>query len=317
MLVFGPIPSRRLGRSLGINNIPPKSCSYSCVYCQVGPTRETEIIPRPFYTPEEIFEETNEHLKQVREKGDYVDYLSFVPDGEPTLDARLGETIERLRTLDVPIAVISNASLIWREDVRATLALADWVSLKVDALDDDLWRKINRPHPSLEHQAILGGMMQFARSYKGILATETMLVKDLNDSDQAATALASFLERLAPDRAYLSLPIRPPAVVGTRAPDEAAVNRFYQIVHRKIAHLELTGAYEGNAFGTTGNVREDLLAITSVHPMREEAIRAFLERNNADWSLIEQLISEGALMPTEYEGITFYVHRMPRNDEQS
>jgi wyosine [tRNA(Phe)-imidazoG37] synthetase (radical SAM superfamily) len=313
MLVFGPIPSRRLGRSLGINNIPPKSCSYSCVYCQVGPTRETEITPRAFFAPEQIFEETRRHLQQVRNQGDHVDYLSFVPDGEPTLDVRLGETIKLLRSLDVPIAIISNASLIWREEVRKTLALADWVSLKVDAIADDLWRKINRPHPSLDHQAILDGMMQFAHSFKGILATETMLVKGLNDNDEAATALADFLQRLAPDRAYLSLPIRPPAVAGTHAPDEATVNRFYQIVHRQIPFLELTGAYEGNAFGTTGNVRDDLLAITSVHPMREEAVHALLDRNNEEWGLVEELISEGKLMVTDYEGIRFYVHRIPRN----
>jgi len=313
MLVFGPIPSRRLGRSLGINNIPPKSCSYSCVYCQVGPTSKTEIVPRAFYTPEQIFEETQLHLQQVTDQGDHVDYLSFVPDGEPTLDTRLGETIALLRSLETPIAVISNASLIWRAEVRETLALADWVSLKVDAIDEDVWRLTNRPHPALDHQAILDGMMQFAGSYKGILATETMLVKDLNDSSEAATALAGFLQRLAPDRAYLSLPIRPPAVSGTHAPDEATVNRFYQIVHRQIPFLELTGAYEGNAFGTTGNVRDDLLAITSVHPMREEAVHVFLDRNNEEWNLVEQLISEGKLMVTEYEGIRFYVHRIPRN----
>jgi wyosine [tRNA(Phe)-imidazoG37] synthetase (radical SAM superfamily) len=315
MLIFGPIPSRRLGRSLGINNIPPKSCSYSCVYCQVGPTRETEITPRAFYAPEQIFEETRCHLQQVRKQGDHVDYLSFVPDGEPTLDTQLSDAIGLLRSLDVSIAIISNASLIWREDIRKTLALADWVSLKVDAIDENIWRQINRPHPDLDHQKILDGMMQFAADYKGILATETMLVKNLNDSDEAATALADFLQRLAPDRAYLSLPIRPPAVSDTHAPDEATVNRFFQIVHQQIPFLELTGAYEGNAFGTTGNVMEDLLAITSVHPMREEAVHAFLEKNHADWTLIEQLITDEKLMITDYEGIRFYIHRVPRNLE--
>lgn len=96
LLTFGPVPSRRLGRSLGINNIPPKFCSYSCVYCQVGPTLKTEIVPRAFYTPERIQSEVRQHLAQVRERGEHIDYLTFVPDGEPSLDARLGETIEAL-----------------------------------------------------------------------------------------------------------------------------------------------------------------------------------------------------------------------------
>ena len=111
MLVFGPVPSRRLGRSLGINNIPPKACSYSCIYCQVGPTRAAEIIPRVFYAPQRIRREVEARLAQVRERGEAVDYLTFVPDGEPTLDVNLGETIGLLRPLDVPIAVISNASV--------------------------------------------------------------------------------------------------------------------------------------------------------------------------------------------------------------
>jgi len=96
VLTFGPVPSRRLGRSLGINNIPPKACSYSCVYCQVGPTRATEIVPRKFYTPDQIYQEVVKHLVQTREKDDQVDYLTFVPDGEPTLDSRLSEICANL-----------------------------------------------------------------------------------------------------------------------------------------------------------------------------------------------------------------------------
>jgi len=105
MLIFGPVPSRRLGRSLGINNIPPKSCTYSCVYCQVGPTARTEVVPRAFYAPARIVREVKRHLSRLRERGERVDYLTFVPDGEPTLDDQLGETIERLRPLGIPIAV--------------------------------------------------------------------------------------------------------------------------------------------------------------------------------------------------------------------
>ena len=145
MLTFGPVPSRRLGHSLGINNIPPKSCSYSCIYCQVGPTKNTEIVPRLFYTPEQIFLEVEKHLSLIQKKGEQVDYLTFVPDGEPSLDIQLSETIERLRPLGIPIAIISNASLIWRKEIRDTFAKADWVSLKVDAIDETLWQRSTIP----------------------------------------------------------------------------------------------------------------------------------------------------------------------------
>lgn len=309
-ITFGPVPSRRLGRSLGINNIPPKVCSYACVYCQVGPTPETEMVPRAFYGPDQIFGQVKKHLARVVEKGEQVDYLTFVPDGEPSLDARLSETIERLRPLGIPIAVISNASLVWRQDVRETLARADWVSLKVDAVEDDLWRRINRPHATLDHRAILEGMLRFASEFKGTLATESMLVRGLNDTAQAASHLASFLGKLAPDISYLSVPTRPPAEKSVHAPDEATLNLFYQTIRSQVNHVELMTGYEGNAFVSTGNVVEDLLAITSVHPMREEAVRELLSKARSNWHLVQRLVDERQLIQTEYEGQKFYVRRL-------
>ncbi|MEA2094919.1 MAG: radical SAM protein, partial [Pseudomonadota bacterium] len=305
MLTFGPVPSRRLGRSLGINNIPPKACSYSCVYCQVGPTRTTEIVPGKFYTPDQIYQEVVKHLVQTREKDDRVDYLTFVPDGEPTLDSRLSETIERLRPLGIPVAIISNASLIWCEEVRKSLMKADWVSLKVDAIDETLWRWINRPHPSLDHQAILDGMSVFADDFRGTLTTESMIVKGLNDNDQAANDLAGFLGKLGPDIAYLSVPTRPPTEKSVHAPDEATLNCIYQIISQKVKNLELLTGYEGNAFASTGDVAEDLLSITSVHPMREEAVRKLMDKAGTHWHVVEQLIADEQLKMTEYEGRKF------------
>lgn len=310
MLIFGPVPSRRLGRSLGINNIPPKACSYSCIYCQVGPTLSAETVPHPFYTPDQICSEVDKHLKQAQEKGEQVDYLTFVPDGEPTLDSRLGETIERLRPLGIPIAVISNASLIWREEVRETLAKVDWVSLKVDAIEDSLWRRINRPHASLNHQAILEGMSAFAKDFNGTLATESMLVSGLNNNEQAVTDLAGFLGKLNPNIAYLSIPTRPPTEKSVHAPNEATVNTAYQIVSEQVNSVELITGYEGNAFASTGNAAEDLLSITSVHPMREEAVRELLSKAGSNWHLVEKLIDGHQLIQTEYEGRKFYVRRL-------
>lgn len=309
-LIFGPVPSRRLGRSLGINNIPPKACSYSCVYCQLGPTLATETVPRAFHAPEQLFEAVNRHLTRVREKGGQVDYLTFVPDGEPTLDAGLGETIARLRPLGIPVAVISNASLVWRADVRAALAKADWVSLKVDAVDATLWHRINRPHSFLDHCAILDGMLAFAGDYHGNLVTESMLVAGLNDSAGAAGELADFLGKLAPDVAYLSVPTRPPAERSVYPPDEARLNLIYQTVSRQVDRVELLTGYEGNVFASTGNLVDDLLSITSVHPMREDAVHELLSRAGAGWELVQGLLDQRRLVQTEYQGRKFYLRRL-------
>lgn len=120
-IAFCPVPSRRLGRSLGINNIPPKHCSYSGIYCQVGPTAAQEVTPREFYSLQEIRCQVEQRLQAVRARGEAVDCLTFVPDGEPTLDSQLGKAIDSLRDLGLPIVVISNSTLIGREDVRAVL----------------------------------------------------------------------------------------------------------------------------------------------------------------------------------------------------
>lgn len=149
-IIFGPVPSRRLGRSLGINNIPPKACSYSCVYCQVGPTRASEAVPRGFYPPLEVVRQVREAVKDLRSRGERIDYLTFVPDGEPTLDAGLSQEIDLLRPLGVPIAVISNVSLAWRPEVAGALNKADWVSVKVDTVDKRAWRRMNRPHRDMQ-----------------------------------------------------------------------------------------------------------------------------------------------------------------------
>ncbi|MGM0627971.1 MAG: radical SAM protein, partial [Candidatus Fermentibacterota bacterium] len=177
MIAFGPVPSRRLGRSLGVNNIPPKTCTYACVYCQLGTTGRIRMDRQELYAPEELASAVRDKVAASREKGESIDYLTFVPDGEPTLDVNLGRHMELLRPLGIPIAVISNASLVWREDVRSDLSGADWVSLKADAASEDVWRRVNRPHGRLDLQAIQEGMLAFAEGFDGKLVTETMLVR--------------------------------------------------------------------------------------------------------------------------------------------
>jgi wyosine [tRNA(Phe)-imidazoG37] synthetase (radical SAM superfamily) len=273
-IVYGPVPSRRLGRSLGINNIPPKTCSYSCVYCQLGRTTNIHVERGAFYKPPEIVRSVTEKIRRAREKGEPVDYITFVTEGEPTLDVNLGESIILLSKLGIKIAVITNASLIWREDVRRDLQKADWVSIKVDATTPGVWNRVNRPHGDLRLDVILEGIISFARSFEGVLTTETMLIKGVNDSISEIRHVAEFLEKLEPDKAYLAIPTRPPAEQIEPA-IEPIINEAYQIFIERLSHVEYLIGYEGNAFASTGDVPEDLLNITAVHPMREEAVAKF------------------------------------------
>jgi wyosine [tRNA(Phe)-imidazoG37] synthetase (radical SAM superfamily) len=312
MIAYGPVPSRRLGRSLGINNIPPKACTYACAYCQVGRTMDMSIERREFYRPEDIVREIRIRLEDVDRMGESVDFVSFVPDGEPTLDLNLGREIELLREFERPVAVITNATLLTLPDVREELATADWVSLKVDTLDEDTWHRLNRPHKALNLPDILGGMMEFRSMFTGTLVTETMLVAGVNDTDRHATAAATFLSHLGPDKAYLSVPTRPPAVAWVRPPSSEAMVRYHEVFETRVSGVEYLMGYEGSTFSAAGDPRENLLSVTAVHPMRRDAVEQLLAKAGATWDLVEELLRDGSLREADYSGHRYYLRRPGR-----
>ena len=308
MFAFGPVPSRRLGRSLGINNIPPKTCSYSCIYCQLGRTSQLIANRQAFYKPKEIFKEVKRKVDEVISRNENIDYLTFVPDGEPTLDINLGEEISLLRQIGIPIAVLTNASLLWREDVREDLLEADLVSLKVDAVNQVLWMKINRPHKSLSLDKVLDGIVDFAEAFRGTIISETMLIDEIEYDDELRK-IAVFLGELdGLKKAYIAVPTRPPTEKWVRPAREEIVNLAYQIFSERLGaeRVEYLIGYEGNAFAFTGNVREDLLAILAVHPMRKEAVEKFLKRANAEWCMVEELLHEKGFM---FAALTLWLER--------
>jgi len=306
-LTFGPVPSRRLGRSLGINNIPPKTCTYACVYCQLGRTPNLQVARQSFYSPEEITQAVQNKVEQAQAAGETIDYLTFVPDGEPTLDINLGRTIQMLKPLGIPIAVITNSSLIDLLEVQDALSAADWVSLKLDAFDEAIWHRIDRPHGRLRLPEVLSGALAFARYYPGRLATETMLVAGVNDSQDHLAAIADFLDILRPDIAYLSIPTRPPAEGWVNAPDEHILVRAYEVFSAQVSHVEWLIGYEGDTFSATGDTVNDLLSITAVHPMRQEAVESLLRRNGAGWDVVKGMIENGHLKELEYGGHKYYL----------
>jgi len=306
MIVYGPVPSRRLGRSLGVNHVPPKTCSYSCVYCQLGRTDQMTCERRKFYDPVHIAELVEEKLSNLQEE---VDYVSFVPDGEPTLDVNLGEEIELVNGLGIKTAVICNSSLIWREDVRNDLCKADWVSLKVDAVTDEMWRRVDRPHGKLRLENILDGLISFKEDYNGVLTTETMLVDGFNDVYEPEK-VADFIREIDPDISYVALPTRPPAEGWVKPAKEEAVNRAYQVFSSVLDKVEYLIGYEGNAFSSSGDFEDDILSITSVHPMREDGVRDLVRSDSACWGDVDRLISENKLVELDYQDNRFYMRRI-------
>jgi wyosine [tRNA(Phe)-imidazoG37] synthetase (radical SAM superfamily) len=263
-----------------------------------------------FYEPEKILRDVEEKVEKAYEAGEHIDYLTFVPDGEPTLDVNLGRAIELLRPLGIRIAVITNGSLIWRQEVKEALAQADWVSLKADSTRRGIWRRVDRPHGKLSLSRIVDGALEFSKGYRGELATETMLVEGVNDGVEHLRGVADLLGVLEPDTAFLAVPTRPPAKQWVRSPKERVINLAYQVFDEKVDQVELLIGYEGNAFAFTGNVEEDLLSITAVHPMREGAVREFLARAMTDWSVVERLIARSQLVELDYQEQRFYMRRL-------
>ncbi|WP_457553337.1 radical SAM protein [Desulfobacula sp.] len=308
--IFGPVPSRRLGKSVGINNIPPKICTYSCVYCQLGRSLKMVTDRFTYYDPDILLTETKEKIKNARLNNEPIDYLTIVSDGEPTLDANLGQLIEKLKPLGIKIAVITNSTLLNRTDVRQELCRADWVSVKIDTLDEKIWKKIDRPHKKIKFDAVLEGVCSFSKEFKGLLVSETMLVKGLNDDAQGLEKTAEFISKIHCTQAYLSIPTRPPALKWVHPPEEQKINRAYHIFDTHALNTEYLIGYEGNQFAYTGNTEADILSITSVHPMREDAVYAYLKKANKEFSIIEKLLSEKKLFVSTYNNKRFYLRTL-------
>jgi wyosine [tRNA(Phe)-imidazoG37] synthetase (radical SAM superfamily) len=299
-----------LGRSLGVNNIPPKYCSYSCVYCQLGITYNLTIERRQFYEPKEIFKEAKEKIIRLKEIGEKVDFITFVPDGEPTLDINLGEEIRMLKSFSIPVAVITNSSLLFLESVRQDLYEADLVSLKVDTVSELTFKKINRPNHFLNLDAIFDGIVEFSKVFKGKLITETMLVKGINDSGEELKDIASFIAKINPSKSYISIPTRPPAESWVIFPEEEVLNMAYQIFREKIKNVNMLITPEEGEFTITDDLQEDLLSIVSVHPIREEEIHKLLSEKRSDFSLVSSLIKEGKIKKVKYNNKIFYIRKL-------
>jgi wyosine [tRNA(Phe)-imidazoG37] synthetase (radical SAM superfamily) len=310
--VFGPVPSRRLGKSVGINNIPPKICTYSCVYCQLGKSLKMVSDRCTYYDPDSLLAETKGKIKNAQSNHEPIDYLTIVSDGEPTLDEKLGQLIDRLSTLGIKTAVITNSTLLNRPDVRQDLCKADWVSVKIDTLDEKIWKKIDRPHNKIKFDDILDGIRSFSTEFKGQLVTETMLVKGVNDDTQSLEKTAQFISKINCSLAYLSIPTRPPAVKWVSPPEEETINRAYNVFNARGLNTEYLIGYEGNQFAYTGNIEADILSITSVHPMREDAVNAYLKKANGDFSTIEKLLDENKILVSEYNNERFYLRTLTK-----
>ena len=207
--LYGPVPSRRLGRSLGIDLVPHKICTYDCIYCQIGDTTEKTLARKEYVPVREIIEEVGRFLK---EGAPSVDHLSLSGSGEPTLHSQIRSVIEGIRAItSIPVAVITNGSLLCEEEVRQDLLRADIVLPSLDAVSSDVFMRINRPLPGFSVEKVIEGLVEFRKVYKGQIWLEILFCKGINDGKEELMRMKKVVDRIQPDLIHLNTVVRPPS----------------------------------------------------------------------------------------------------------
>jgi len=303
--IYGPVPSRRLGNSLGIDPIPSKTCNYQCIYCQLGKTTNFTNERKDFCPKEEIIKEMEESINLNKNE---FDYITFVGSGEPTLYKSLGGLILKAKELsEKPICVITNGGLLYHEDVRDELIFSDVVLPTLDAGDEKLFIKINRPHPSIKFEKMIQGYIDFRKEFNGKFWIEIMLLKGINDSKEELLKIKNKLDLIKPDRIDINVPIRPPTESWVQIPDKSVIPILNDVF----------GEYNNINFPERGkfsifslDFEMELKTLLERHPMRQEQIiETFYSKKFNEQDILLQLntlASQNKIIKVIYNNQTFW-----------
>jgi len=299
--VYGPVPSRRLGISLGISPIPKKTCNYSCIYCQLGRTDRMTNTRQMFFTVKEIMDEFDEVLRNNIN----FDVVTIVGEGEPTLYLGLGELISEIqKRTDKPVAVITNGALFYDANLRSELYKADIVLPTMDAYDDESFKKVNRTYGTIDFKMVNDGLKTFSEEYQGQLWIELMLINGINDDDESLIKYSEALKKLKYARLYINTPVRPPAESYVKAVDREKMNHAVDIMggisidllDSQGFHSEIKDHYEA------------IMSIIKRHPMNQFEIEGFLKSrscNNID-AILDYLKKDSKVVVVNYKGYDTY-----------
>lgn len=304
-VVYGPVRSRRLGYVIGINNIKPKVCSYNCIYCPSGKTSCCSICTNYCLSPYELHLSVKNKLKELKENHKKIDYIVFAGSGAPTLDSSLSKEILLLREFGYKIAVFTNSSLVWGDNIQEELMFADYVSLKIDTVNEATWQKLNRPHRRLDYDLILDGISEFAKRFKGTLTTETMLIKGFNDNESEIDELSKFLNKLNHSASYFMTPMYPSAENFAVSPDDETLKQLAVIIKEKVANSVLLCCSETEEFFATNDFENELLGLLSIHPVSKEAIDNYT-KNPSDIDKLENLLKNNLVEILNHNGKEFF-----------
>ncbi len=303
--VFGPVPSRRLGHSLGVDLVPYKTCSYDCVYCQLGRTSEKTAARRGYVPTDEVIRELEQKLKEPGT----IDYVTFSGSGEPTLHSGLGELIRAAKRLtDVPVAVLTNGSLLWDAGVREALAPADLIVPSLDAGSEELFRYINRPCAGLSFRRVVDGTVELCKRHREKVWLEVMLLAGVNVTAGELRALNSIIKKANPAKVQLNTVTRPAAEpFAERVPPEG----MRELADRFDGNVEIISDFDRPPrLGEAAAMENEVLALLRRRPcsVNDVAGGLNLHPNEADKHL-ETLEKNGFLVSLRRGGIVYYAAR--------
>lgn len=300
--LFGPVPSRRLGRSLGIDVTPFKTCSFDCIFCQCGCTAQY-ITGRDEFVP---FDEVCAELEQWLAGGGTADYITFAGSGEPTLYSCLGELIDFIKArADIPVIVLSNGTLLHRPDVREEVARADIVKVSLSAWDEHTFQKVNRPAPGLTFEMLVAGERELRAAFSGQLWLEVFLMEGVNAERHEVEEIAAIAREIAPDKIHLNTAVRPPAEDAARPVGREKLESFCDLFTPR---AEVIASFDVAPAAATGELSADsLVCLIHRHPATAAQLAALSGAPVAAvQAVLAPLIEEGRLQIEERDGDVYY-----------
>ena len=301
--LYGPVPSRRLGRSLGIDLVPHKICTYDCIYCQIGKTTERTLTRQEYIPVHEILEEVKRFLE---EETSSIEYLSLSGSGEPTLHSKIDSVIGAIKTITfIPIAVITNGSLLYEKEVRESLLQADVILPSLDAASGEIFEKINRPHAGISVDKVIEGMVKFRKVFKGQIWLEILFCKGINDRQSELILMKEAVGRIQPDLIHLNTVVRPPFekwAVPLNQREMEAMRAFFGEKASIISEFD-----RHPPAVTDRDIKEEILEILKRRPLSlTDLSKGMGVRENEVEKYIQPLVSEGKIQPRLFGDSIYY-----------
>jgi wyosine [tRNA(Phe)-imidazoG37] synthetase (radical SAM superfamily) len=301
-LIYGPVPSRRLGFSLGVDLVPYKICSYDCIYCQLGPTPATTVARKPYIPSEMILAQLDARLKE----GVRPDFITLAGSGEPTLNSEIETIISGIKRLtDISVVVLTNGSMLMDETVRREISGADIVLPSLDACDAEMFLKINRPHHDISFEAMAEGLVAFRREYPGKIWLEIFLAAGINAEEAQIRKFKVWTDRMGPDKIHLNTAVRPTAESYVYSVPEETLKFFCEILGETAEVIAPFQKQSENKGGT--DIRKKIYDLLDRRPCTLQDIAAGLSTHaNEILKYIEPMISDQEIETQRIDDKVFY-----------